>query len=107
MLPLLPKKRQHKEADITPAVMSWFEKNYPRTVALEIKIKGNKLLPHQTIALKQVEFGTFKFKIPDTGRKLPFDAFVLKNADAFVVVCDGRSCIAYTPNMDKRFVIPL
>ena len=107
ILPELPQKRKHREADVTPEVLLWFEKNYPRTVALEIKVDKNKLLPHQKIALQQVEFGVFKYKLPDMGRKNPFDGFVMKNADAFVVVCEKRKCIAYTPGMEKRFEINL
>lgn len=95
-LPNLPRVLNKKEADITPRVIEWFAKNYPRSVALEVKIKGNKVLPHQEIALKQVQGGTFSYKLPDTGRRNPFDAFVLKNADAFVVECSGWRCTGYS-----------
>jgi len=93
-LPTLPKKRRHKEADISSDVFNWFLKNYPKSVALEIKIKGNKAKPHQIIALKQVQDGKFYYKFPDMGRRNPFDGIVLKNTDAFVVTCDGRICEA-------------
>lgn len=96
-LPNLPKKRKHKEADITPAVLNWFEKNYPKSVALEIKIKGGRIKEHQKIALRQVQDGIFSYKLPDMGRKNPFDGIVLKNTDAFLIVCDGRKCIASGP----------
>ncbi len=94
MLPILPKARKHKEADITPLVKEWFVKNYPRSVALEIKVKGGRLKPHQAVALQQVQDGVFSFKIPDMGRLNPFDVFVLKDADAFEVWCDGNMCHA-------------
>jgi len=87
-MPPLPKKRKHKEADKTPAIMHWFMENYPHSVALEIKYKKNKLLPHQQIALNEVQRGKFAYKIPDQGMRNPFDCIVLKDADAFVVTVD-------------------
>ena len=97
-LPELPKKRNHKEADITPVVLKWFEENYPFSCAIEVKIKGGKAKDHQQAALKKVDKGTFSYKMPDMGRKNPFDAFVLQNAKAFVVTCDGNNCEAVEPN---------
>lgn len=91
-MPPLPKKRQHKEADVTPLVLEWFKKNYHHSCALEIKIKGNKLLKHQEVALRKVSQGKYAHKMPDMGRRMPFDAFVLINADAILVTCDGRHC---------------
>lgn len=102
-LPELPKLRKHKEADITPAIFKWFEGNYPKTVALEIKIKGGKIYPHQLSALKKVNEGCFAHKIADTGRRQPFDGFILKNADAFLVICEKNNCVAYSPEMEKKF----
>ena len=103
MLPNLPNLRKHKEADITPFIFEWFKKNYTKSVALEIKIKGGKILPHQIVALRKVQTGVFAHKIADTGRRQPFDGFILKNSDAFIIVCDGRKCIAYDPDMKKKF----
>ena len=103
MLPNLPKIRKHKEQDITPLVFAWFEDRWINSVALEIKIKGGKLYPHQVVALKQVQKGSFSHKIKDTGSRNPFDGFILKKADAFIVVCDKRICIAYNPDMKKQF----
>lgn len=93
-LPKLPRLLHKKEADITPWVIEWFKKNWPVSVALEIKVKGGKLKHHQKLALGQVKYGAFGFKIPDTGRRNPFDAFVLSGADAFIVECDGKKCVA-------------
>lgn len=93
-LPQLPKKHQRKEAKIDSLVAKWFLDNYPDDVAIEVKIKGNKLLPHQEVALNQVNKGEFAYKIPDMGRKNPFDCVVLKKAKAFVVTCDGSLCEA-------------
>lgn len=94
-LPNLPKKRKHTEADITPLVFAWFEKNYPKSVAIEIKVKGGRFLPHQAIALRMVQNGVFSHKFPDMGRLNPFDGVILKGADAFEVWCDKGVCIAY------------
>lgn len=93
-LPNLPKQYKRKEAKIDGLVLDWFLNNYPNDVAIEVKIKGNKVLPHQELALKEVQEGHFKYKIPDLGRRNPFDGIVLKNAEAFVVTCDGNSCEA-------------
>lgn len=103
-LPQLPKLRKHKEADKTPAIMDWFFNNYPDDVAVEVKIKGNKVKPHQEIALKQVHTGKFKLKLADMGRINPFDFIVLKKAKAFTVIVDGHDCIAYSVDMKERFI---
>ncbi len=93
-LPDLPKKLNKREQKITPLVMAWFKEYYPHSCAVEIKIKGNKLKEHQALALNEVANGSFAYKIPDLGRKNPFDFFVLQNAKAIVVTCDGRECKA-------------
>lgn len=93
-LPDLPKKYNRREAKIDGLVLDWFRENYPTSVALEIKIKGNKVLPHQALALRQVADGAFSYKIPDMGRRNPFDGFTLVNAHAYVVTCDGMVCEA-------------
>lgn len=102
-LPDLKKQRQHKEADITPLVIDWFEKNYPDSVAVEVKVKKNKAKSHQLLALWQVLKGCFSYKLPDMGRRNPFDFFVLKNAKAFVVTCQGRNCQAVSPDKKEVF----
>ena len=102
-LPELPRQLNKKEAKIDGKVLKWFEKNYPYSVAIEVKIKGGKLKPHQEIALKQVAEGSFSYKIPDMGRRNPFDGFVLKNARAFVVTCDGNFCKASRIDEEETF----
>ena len=99
----LPKFQNKKEDKIKKKVMKWFEKNYPHSVALEIKIKGNNLLPHQEVALKRVWAGAFSYKIPDTGRRNPFDAIVLKDAHPLVIVYNGSKYEAYNLYGDKLF----
>lgn len=85
--------------------MQWFLNNYPNDVALEIKIKGGKIYPHQIIALKQVRDGKFSYKIPDSGFRNPFDCVVLKKADAFLVICDKNKCDVFNPEKIKVFSI--
>ena len=99
-LPDLPRQLNKREAEVTPRVINWFEKNYPRSVAVEIKVGKNKTKSHQDLALKEVQDGVFSYKIPDLGRKNPFDFFTLKNADAFVVTCnlEERECHAVSPS---------
>ena len=82
-----------KEADLTPKVMEKLVKKHThRNWALEVKMKGNVLEPHQKKALKQVENGKFTYKLPDMGRINPFDAIHLGDADAIVCVIDGKQC---------------
>ena len=103
-LPDLPKKRRHKEADITPSVFDWFEKNYPFSVVLEIKDAGGRLKDHQPIALRQVQDGKFRWKIPDMGRRNPFDGIILKKGvNAFIVVCGNNTCTARRIDGEEKF----
>lgn len=102
-LPKLTKQYKRKEAKIDGDVIKWFENNYPYSVALEVKVKGGKFLEHQEIALKQVQDGKFSFKIPDMGRRNPFDGFVLKGAHAYKVVCYGRTCDAVRIDGSNKF----
>lgn len=87
--------------------MRWFEENYPRSVALEIKIKGGKIKPHQEAALNQVAKGTFSYKIPDMGRRTCFDSFMLKDADPILVTCDGNTCEAINIKTNEQFIFEI
>ena len=104
MLPNLPKKRKHKEADITPRVTKWFMENWTNDCVLEIKVDGGKLKPHQEVALEQVSKGKFSYKPPDTGRRNPFDVVILKKADAIEVKCIGNVCTAFIKKTGVGFV---
>lgn len=95
MLPELTQIKNKREAKITPRIIKWFEEHYSGSVALEIKIGNTRVLPHQKTALRQVQSGVFSMKLPDTGRKMPFDVFILKRANSFVVRCNGNACTAY------------
>ncbi len=100
-LPELPKIKKKREANITPDVLRWFRNNYPHSCAIEIKYGKNTLEEHQKTALAQVQAGAFTFKIPDTGRRNPFDGFLLRDAYACVVICEGRTCNVECTNKKK------
>lgn len=90
----LPKKYKRTEARVDSLVAEKLQKKHiHRNWALEVKIKGNKVLPHQRAALKQVEAGTFLYKIPDMGQRNPFDYVYLGDADAIVCVVDGKDVV--------------
>lgn len=86
----LPKKKTRTEASLDTDVNAWFVKHWPRSYALEVKVKGNKALPHQEIALRQVAKGKFSYKIPDMGRRNPFDYVGLIGADSILCTVDGK-----------------
>ena len=81
-----------READVTPKVVAGFKKRHKgsRNWGMEVKMKGGKVADHQKKALKQVEDGTFTYKIPDQGMRNPFDVINLGDADAVVCFVDGR-----------------
>lgn len=63
----------------------------PGTCAFEFKVAKTSLpfdsvQPHQIQALLHVKHSELYWKIPDAGYQNPFDAFVLRNAHAYVVV---------------------
>ena len=106
----LPKGLNKKEADITPKVMEWFRENYPWTAAIEIKVNKNKLKDHQYASLNEVASGLFSFKIPDSGRRNPFDFVILRDAKALVVICntEERKCTAhYVGSVSSSFNVPV
>ena len=87
----LPKKVKRKEADIDGKVAQFLYRHHPRSFALEVKVDGGKVLDHQTKALRQVATDTFKpLKLPDMGRRNPFDYVVLKGADAILCIVDKK-----------------
>ena len=104
-LPPRPKKIKRKEAAVTPFVIRWFAANWGNSCAIEVKVKGNTTIKHQNRNLKRVANGSFSYKIPDMGQKSCYDAFVLKNADAFVVTCEKRICKVYDVKKDSTFTI--
>jgi hypothetical protein len=105
MLPSLPRINKRCEAKIDGLVLDWFLNNYPEDVWVEVKIKGNKMLPHQEAAGKQVANGKFKYKFPDMGRRTPGDGVVLVKAIPFCVTCDGMMCEAHNLKTGEKFNI--
>lgn len=87
----LPKKIKRTEEKIDDPVAKWIFKNWPRDFGLEVKVGKNKLLDHQKKALKKVENGKFLYKLPDSGRRNPFDYVGLKVADAIVCTANGKN----------------
>lgn len=100
-LPPLTKQYNREESKFDGPVIDWFEENYPFSCAIECKTKRGRLEPHQKITLDKVQNGKFGWKIPDMGRRNPFDGFTLKGAHAFVVVCEGKSC--HASRIDDRY----
>lgn len=80
----LPKKINRTEADVDHNVAKRVAAVRGGNFALEVKIVGGRMKKHQPAALQQVEDGTFLYKIPDMGRRNPFDYVFLGDADAIV-----------------------
>lgn len=97
-LPELPQLKKKKEAKVTPRVLEWFRKNYHSSCAIEIKNTTKNTIPksalkeHQMLALKDSKsFNGLVHKLSDESRRQqPYDAFMLKNADAYVVACFSK-----------------
>ena len=88
-LPELPKKYNRREAKMDDRVAEWFNKNYPLSVLLEVKMDGGKLADHQKKLIDKVaKDGKFKYKFPDGGRRTPLDYVIVKDADAVLAVCN-------------------
>lgn len=105
----LPRVLNKREAKKTPEIMALLNE----TCALEVKqtktstLPANSLAIHQYKALMEVHNGTFRYKIPDMGRRNPFDGFVLKAEKAIVVVIFGDNTmvaidITDFPPIDKK-----
>lgn len=100
-LPAIRSTRHKREQSVIPQILNWFLHNVSYSVAIEIKatsarsIAVSALLPHQKRALLDAEGPGIVHKIADTGRRLPFDAFVLKNTPAYVVACFTAYSVAY------------
>ncbi len=85
LTPKLPKKVNRTEADLDMRVAMRLARVHPcKNWALEVKVQGGRMKQHQPVALKQVEDGVFIYKIPDMGRRNPFDFVHLGDADAIV-----------------------
>lgn len=102
----LPRKLNKREANITPRVIRWFEKHYPKSCVVEVKIKGNTPAAHQEVTLHKTSRGLFSFKMPDWGGRNPADFFMVKGGDGVLATCEktGRkwvcSCEVYGSNKE-------
>jgi len=91
----LPRVLHKREAQKTSKILLCFKE----TCAIEVKqtrsqtLPANSVKPHQRDYLLQAKHGIFRFKIPDTGRKQPFDAVVLAGIPAYVVVVYGDNTV--------------
>lgn len=73
------------EANLDAKVAKAVAKKHPQpNWALEVKTFKGRLKDHQKKALKKVEDGQFIHKLPDDGRRQPFDYVKLGDADALV-----------------------
>lgn len=88
----LPRLLKKREADITPKINEWLKTNLKHDFVYEIKhcegdtIGENALEPHQKRALLQAREGVYNYKIPDMGRRNPFDGFQVCGCEAYVIV---------------------
>lgn len=104
-LPPLPRKYERKESKVDGRVADWFHKNWPRAVAIEVKILGGKVKPHQEAFLKKVanKLG-FKYKFRDGGLRTPCDYIVFPegaDVDAVLATCDGNKCECVINNSES------
>lgn len=105
MLPDLPKKKIRLEAKKTPSIGEWLLKNWENDFVAEIKKRGDKLKPHQQTALNKVVNGNFIYKIPDMGRRNPFDLICLKSKkiDVLIIFFEGNKIDILRLNDSKMF----
>lgn len=81
---------KRREAEIQLRVAKKLqERHRHRCWLLEVKTVKGKQKPHQKVAQKQVENGTFLWKPPDQGNKNPADYIYLGDAD--YILCSETS----------------
>jgi len=82
----------YQEKDFQVTFNKWAKSLYRRTAAFELKISKTGSLPfksvveHQENALYLAKHHSVMFKIPDAGYQNPFDAFMLAEVPAWVVI---------------------
>lgn len=105
-LPDLPQKNKRREANLDGRVATWFEKNHPQSVLVEVKMKGRKLTENQQkLVNKTARTRKFKYKFPDGGRRTPLDYIIVKDLDVAVVICDESGKCECTINNDYKWNI--
>lgn len=88
----LPRVLKKREADKTRGILEMI--NFP--CVLEIKqtktdtLYANSVKPHQLANLLKAQCGIFRYKIPDLGQRNPFDAVILKEIPAYIVILYGN-----------------
>lgn len=81
-LPNLPKKIKRRESEIQLRVAEKLKLKHPhRNWILEVKTEKGIQKPHQKVAQKQIEKGTFLYKFADMGRQVPADYVFLGDSD--------------------------
>ena len=109
-LPDLPTVKKKREADCTPAILSWFRANASKigSCLIEIKATTSNSIPasavatHQLAALRQASGEGLCYKIPDFGyTKKPADAFLLAGSRAFVVCAFLKHRVVLVIEADK------
>lgn len=91
ILPDLPKKNKRNEAKFDGKVANWFMRNHPRSVLIEVKMKGGRLTDHQKKLIdRMANTRKLKYKFPDGARRTPLDYVVLKDADVALCVVDEK-----------------
>lgn len=105
MVPKLPRKNKRVEADLDAKVAKRVSQVYHcKNWALEVKVGKNKILKHQENALQKVEDGKFLYKLPDMGKRNPFDYIRLGDADAIVcTVADNKRDVSCVVNGHYTF----
>lgn len=100
-------RKKNKNMESLPRVLKKREANRTREImemisspcAIEIKqtktntLYANSVKPHQIEALKKVKHDIFRYKIPDMGQRNPFDAVILRDMKAYVVILFGNGNI--------------
>lgn len=105
----LPKKHNRKEAKFDSLVAEKVHKLWAGSFALEVKVDKGKVKDHQEKALQQVVDDKFLYKIPDQGRRNPFDYVGFKGADAIVCTVDSSTrnttCVVYNTGYEFSFKV--
>lgn len=101
-MPNLPRVLNKREAKITPKILAWFRLHHTNSCAIEIKatdgnsIPESALAPHQRAALIHASSHGIVYKLSDESRRrMPFDAFMLRGAPAYVVAAFTTHRVAY------------
>lgn len=106
----LPQKKDRREARVDDKVARAVNRTWKRPFALEVKMHDGNVKEHQDRALTQVAKNTFKpYKIPDQGRRNPFDYIGLYGADAILCTVDKneKNADCYVYNTDTTIKIKL